>query len=310
MNNLTVSQLPELVDQFPNIIGLDFLPVDKISLFKNGPHVDRGDKYLQEIADNIQKYGSYMLSVVQWQEEQDRYVIAFGEDQWNAYKIAGIKKMPCLILDPDLDINEESFLFIQLSENRYRRSLNHIEMSDIVAPLHNRNVKISVLAKLIGQKRSNLYHILNLQKLSGSIKDDLRTERMENPLHEITATRLLLEECSNAADQAKLWDKAKNSEGAVTAANMKKELSAYKGRNSSGHRVNGNNKSDYIVRDIKALNTKVEELLGSLEYDKEAQVAFRQRLKGNHKGTILDGLESSHNIIGKVVELIKRGDSK
>lgn len=158
-------------------IGLDgsigeffYLNVDNLKTYHKQARKQFNVEELNQLAETIRAYGIRQpLSVIKT-EEAGIYQIISGERRLRAAKIAGLEKVPCIILS-DSALAEE----IAVIENIQRADLHPVELSDAYTSLlKNFNYgEKSKLAKKLGVSSSHVSEILALSKLPQEIKDSL-----------------------------------------------------------------------------------------------------------------------------------------
>jgi ParB family chromosome partitioning protein len=118
------------------------------------------EESLEELATSIKHYGVLQPIIVE--NKGKYYQIIAGERRWRAAKKAGLKTIPCLIRDEDVQTTKE----ISLIENIQRENLNPIEKAlGYKELIDNYNLKQQDLADKLGISRTyvtNTLRILNL----------------------------------------------------------------------------------------------------------------------------------------------------
>lgn len=113
-------------------IGMDkftgeyfYLSLEKLIPFKNQARVHFDQKELEQLADTIKEHGVRQpLSVIKSDVQEGKYEIISGERRFRASKIAGLTKVPCIILEHSAQKDE-----IALIENIQRTDLHPIELA-------------------------------------------------------------------------------------------------------------------------------------------------------------------------------------
>lgn len=101
--------------------GIVQLPVGDIDANPNQPRKLFDDERLAELSQSIAEYG--VISPLTVRLHYGRYELVSGERRLRAARMAGLKKVPCIILDVDM---EESGL-LALVENLQRQDLDFLE---------------------------------------------------------------------------------------------------------------------------------------------------------------------------------------
>jgi len=186
MRNIKVKQISENYDKLaspnPNAklrpsIGLDgsigeffYLNVDNLKTYPKQARKHFDVEELNQLAETIRDHGVRQpLSVIKT-EESGIYQVISGERRLRAARIAGLEKVPCIILSDTAQVEE-----IAVIENIQRADLHPIELSNAYISLlknFNHGDK-SKLAKKLGVSNSHISEILTLEKLPQEIRDYL-----------------------------------------------------------------------------------------------------------------------------------------
>lgn len=113
-------------------IGMDkfvgefyYISIDKLLPFKNQARTNFNEEELERLAETIREHGVRQpLSVVKSDDNEGKYEVVSGERRLRASKLAGLEKVPCIILDPTSKSEE-----IALIENIQRADLHPIELA-------------------------------------------------------------------------------------------------------------------------------------------------------------------------------------
>lgn len=186
MRNIKVKKISENYDKLasPNSdkrlrtsIGLNedigeffYLNVDNLKTYQKQARKFFDENELNQLANNIYEYGVRQpLSVIKT-EDPGIYQVISGERRLRAARIAGLEKVPCIIVS-ELEKAEE----IAVIENIQRSDLHPIELSNAYSSLlkdFNHGDK-SKLAKKLSVSNSHISEILILDKIPDEIKDYL-----------------------------------------------------------------------------------------------------------------------------------------
>lgn len=163
-------------------IGLDqnvgeylFVKVDSIEPYDKQARKIFDEDELMRLAETIKTYGVRQPLTVIRGERPGLYKVISGERRLRSAKIAGLEKVPCIILDQE-DLAEE----LAVIENIQRSDLHPVELASAYASLlkdfnYGDQTK---LAKKLGVTNSHLSEILALHRLSSDIKDYLLSEKI------------------------------------------------------------------------------------------------------------------------------------
>lgn len=130
--NLTKMAAPNIGSSQRSSVGMDkfigeyyYINVDKLIPHKNQARHNFDEKELQNLAETIKEHGIRQpLSVSKTDQDEDKYEVISGERRLRAAKMAGLEKVPCIILS-STDKKEE----IALIENIQRSDLHPIELA-------------------------------------------------------------------------------------------------------------------------------------------------------------------------------------
>ena len=137
---------------------------------------------LRELADSITRYG--ILQPLTVRRQGANYELVAGERRLRAARLAGLMKVPCIILDVD---TEESSL-IALVENLQRRDLDYIEEAEGLSQLiQTFDMSQEEAARRVGKSQSAVANKLRILKLPRDMLERLK----QNGLSERHARALL-----------------------------------------------------------------------------------------------------------------------
>lgn len=179
---------------------------------------------LRELAGSISRYG--VLQPLSVRRRGSGFELVSGERRLRAAKLAGLKEVPCIILD--VDSQESSVL--ALVENLQRKDLDFIEEAEGLYRLINHSgYKQEEVARLVGLSQSAVSNKLRILKLSPEILFMLRdtglTERharallrLEEERDRLEILELIIKKNLNVANTETLIDNflEKKAQGAKT----------------------------------------------------------------------------------------------
>ena len=169
--------------------GILKVPVDEIDPNPNQPRRAFDPDELRELAASIAQYG--VLNPLSVRLHYGRYSLVAGERRLRAAKLAGLRTVPCMLLDVNL---EESGL-IAMVENLQREDLDFVEEArGIAALIRMFGLSQEELAKKLGRSQSAVANKLRLLKLP----EDILSSLLENGLTERHARALLRLESDDA----------------------------------------------------------------------------------------------------------------
>ena len=140
------------------------------------------DESLEELSRSIRDYG--ILNPLSVRIRGSRYELVAGERRLRAAKLAGLREVPCILLD----VNMEDASLIALVENLQRRDLDFIEEANGINQLIRMfGMSQEEAARRIGKSQSAVANKLRLLKLPQDVLEGLR----ENGLSERHGRALL-----------------------------------------------------------------------------------------------------------------------
>ena len=121
---------------------------------------------IKELADSILEHGLLEPLLVK-KSENGKYAIICGERRFRACKLAGLKKVPCIVRD---DLKQKAYA-VALIENIQREDLNPLELSQALEFMLNEcHLNQDELAKTLGKSRSSVANLLRLKNLNEEVK--------------------------------------------------------------------------------------------------------------------------------------------
>ncbi len=123
---------------------------------------------LSELADSIKEKG--ILEPLLVKRRNNSYELVAGERRWRAAKVAGLRKVPVIVMD----IADEEMLELAIVENIQREDLNALEEAEAYRNLQETfSLSQEEVAKRIGKDRATVANYLRLLKLSYEVKEEL-----------------------------------------------------------------------------------------------------------------------------------------
>jgi len=146
-----------------------FVPVEQIVPNPAQPRKEFEPESLRELADSISRYGVLQPLTVRFRKRG--YELVAGERRLRAARLAGLRTVPCIILD----IDKEDASLIALVENLQRRDLDYIEEATALQELiRTFDMSQDEAARRIGKSQSSVANKLRLLKLPKDILLTLR----------------------------------------------------------------------------------------------------------------------------------------
>jgi len=198
---------------------IQYISIDKIRPNPGQPRKLFDQESLNELADSISKYG--VLQPLSIRKKGDTFELIAGERRLRASIIAGLKKVPCIVLG----VSNEQSSILSLIENIQRKDLDFIEEAEGIARLIlTYGLSQEEAARKIGKSQSAVANKLRILKHSRQVLELLRkhglTERharallrLENEEDKLEAIEQIVECNLNVADTEDLIDRMLNSNG-------------------------------------------------------------------------------------------------
>ena len=157
---------------------------------------------LDELAASIKLHGVLQPLVVEPSGE-GRYNIKIGKRRLAASKIAGLDKVPVMILD--IPLSPEDSLAKRLVENIHREELDPIDEAEAYSNLRGMGVKVSDIARQVGKERTYISHSMRLLRLHHRVRESVRQHTLSRE-HALALLRLEPEQQIALAEE--IMDKA------------------------------------------------------------------------------------------------------
>lgn len=116
-------------------LDLKAIRLDRIIPDPNQPRRSMSTESLAELAASIREQGVIQPIEVDYDPEQDVYVMVHGERRWKAAKMAGLETIPAIIKPSRLD--RATRLIRQLIENIQREDLNDVDRARALVGLRD-----------------------------------------------------------------------------------------------------------------------------------------------------------------------------
>ena len=118
---------------------------------------------------------------------EGRYNLQIGMRRLAAAKMAGLEKIPAIILDGPL--GAEDSLAVRLVENIHREDMDPIDEAEAYAALREMGVKVSEIAKRVGKERTYVSHSMRLLGLHPKVREAVRQKNIPRE-HALTLLKL------------------------------------------------------------------------------------------------------------------------
>jgi len=145
------------------------IELEKISANPNQPRGDFDDQALEELSRSIREKG--ILQPVVVRSMDDGFQLIVGERRVRAAKLAGMKKIPAIVLDIS---DEREMLEMALVENLQREDLNPIDEAKAYRKLmENCNLTQKDISQRVGKDRSSVTNALRLLRLPAEVQSQV-----------------------------------------------------------------------------------------------------------------------------------------
>ncbi len=248
------------------------LDIERIAPNPFQPRMRFDTEKLKNLADSIRERGVIHPILVKLVD--NGYQIVAGERRWKAAKLAGLGKVPALLLDK---LSDDEQLQIALIENLQREDLNPIDEALAYRKLAERfGLTQQVIAQRVGKDRTSVTNTLRLL----SLPDEIKTKISEGSISAGHARCLLTLE--SAHEQIKL---ARRITGEGLSVRRTEELVYGKRRRAPRSKTHS--------PEIEAVETRLRQRLGT-------GVRISERRK---KGTIKIEYYS-HDDLNRILDLL------
>jgi ParB family chromosome partitioning protein len=158
-------------DNYTDENELKLLPVSRLEPRREQPRTVFDDEALQELSESIRSYG--ILNPLTVRRRSGRYELVAGERRLRAAKLIGLREVPCMLID----VNMEDAGLIALVENLQRRDLNFLEEANGIRQLIRMfGMSQEEAARRLGKSQSAVANKLRLLKLPQDVLERLRSE--------------------------------------------------------------------------------------------------------------------------------------
>lgn len=150
------------------------LPLHRIEPNPNQPRKDFDPEELENLAESIRIHGVMQPLTVR-QTPGDFYEIIAGERRWRASRMAGLSKIPCVVIEAD----DKKAMELALIENLQRQDLNPVEEAMGYQQLMSEHAMTQEeMANRVGKSRSAVANSLRLLALSPKCLEQLREGKL------------------------------------------------------------------------------------------------------------------------------------
>ncbi len=173
-------------------MDIKLIPLDRIVEDPDQPRRGYDEESLYGLAESIRRYGIINPLTVRPLPDGETYQIVTGERRWRAAQIAGLRELPCIVKELDL----ESVTTEQLIENLQREDLAPIDKARALKQLkESRKLSNRELAQMLGLSDRTISIWLGLLELPEEVGEQVISTQGRPPAGSITEShaRSLLE---------------------------------------------------------------------------------------------------------------------
>lgn len=162
MNAATAVSMSSAASHVP--VGIQEIPLSKISESKTNPRRQFDETKLAELADNIRQYGVLQAILVRPIGEADSFEVVAGTRRYRASKLAGRETIPATVRE----LTDTQCLELQLIENLQRSDVHELDEAQGYAALMQlqpENYTVEIIAAKVGRSEAYVYARLRLLHL-------------------------------------------------------------------------------------------------------------------------------------------------
>ncbi len=150
------------------------IPVEQIDPNPNQPRKNFARADMEDLINSIRTNG-IIQPLILIKKEEGKYEVVAGERRWRSAKVLGLKTVPSLIRQ--IDVNKK--LEIALLENIQRKDLNAMEKSRAYQRLIDEfNLTQENISKRLGIARATIANSLRLLRLPETVQDAIEQEKI------------------------------------------------------------------------------------------------------------------------------------
>ncbi|MEE8412156.1 MAG: ParB/RepB/Spo0J family partition protein [Acidobacteriota bacterium] len=156
----------EVTSQRSESIGR-MLDIRRVQPNPHQPRKDFGD--LSEMVVSVKEKG--ILEPILVRSHEGQYQIIAGERRYQAARLAGLQRIPCI----EVDVDARGMLEISLIENLQRRDLTPFEEAAAIQRLSDQfRYTHEEIAKKLGKSRTDITEILSLNRIPEEVQEKCR----------------------------------------------------------------------------------------------------------------------------------------
>ena len=250
--------------------GILYLRTDELQPNPVQPRTVFDEDSLAELAESIRSYG--ILHPLTVRRRAGRYELVAGERRLRAARLAGLREVPCVLMD----VNMEDAGLIALIENLQRSDLDFLEEANGIRQLIRMfGMSQEEAARRLGKSQSAVANKLRILKLPEDLLETLR-ERGLSERHARALLRLPDDESRRAA-LGKIIEKD------MTVAAAESYIDALLAQKETGEEP-AEGKRSFVMRDLRLFLNSVTR---SLELMRQGGVAADMQKRETPEALIL-----------------------
>jgi ParB family chromosome partitioning protein len=134
-------------------------------------NIEASSEEIQELAASIKAHG--LINPITVYAIEKGYKIVTGERRWLAAKVAGLEKIPALVITNPLE--KEKWVLLQLEENIQRQDLSPLDEADAYERLKRElGLKQVEIAERVHKGKEYISKMMKVAGISAKVKDDIR----------------------------------------------------------------------------------------------------------------------------------------
>ena len=154
---------------------LEEIPIERVKPNPFQPRREFDPKALEELAESIKSQG--VLQPILVARDGEGYVLIAGERRIRASKLAGLEKIPAIVL-PEKPPDEQ-LVFLALVENLQREDLDPVEEAEAYRTLAEKfGMTQEEIARRVGKSRPAVANALRLLRLPPKVLELLRERKI------------------------------------------------------------------------------------------------------------------------------------
>ncbi len=226
--------------------SITYLPVDAIYPSTVQPRKRFEQEALAELSESIAQYG--VLNPLTVRRRGTSYELVAGERRLRAATLAGLREVPCIVVDA----NMEDASLIALVENLQRRDLDFVEEAEGIAQLISLfGMSQEEAARRLGKSQPSIANKLRLLRLPKDVLDTLRDDNLTE-----RHGRALLRLPGEGAQRAALHEMVAQRMNVSAAEAYVEELLAAPPVVETSEELQSRRRTMFILKDVRVfLNT-------------------------------------------------------